>query len=202
MARVIDRAPDFGARVTIVGAMFACAVLPRGQRHCLDRRRLPGARGRDLDRHLINPDRGLVAAGRIRKRVRARLSCPRRCGFGRSFTDPIAIDADVFRFPAVEVTQRDKRGLALAIRNHDGHPAVDQSTEACKENKQSSPDNGSGGSKTRGVANHRHEFFFREAGAFRASVLSTDDRLVPAGTSPRQGTGRLHLSPIKTLRRL
>lgn len=67
------------------------------------------------------------------------LSFPRRCGLGRNFTDLITIDADVFRFAAVEVTLRDKYGLALATRDHDGDHAVHQPAEARKQNGKSSP---------------------------------------------------------------
>jgi hypothetical protein len=119
----------------------AHAVLSRRQRHCLNLRRFPQARGKNLDRHPINPGGRLIATGRIRKRVLGLLSFPRRCGFRRNFTDLIAIDADVFEFAAVEVTQRDKCGLALATRDHDGDHAVHQPAEARKQNGKSSPNN-------------------------------------------------------------
>ena len=107
-------------------------------RHCLNLRR---PRGGIFDRHPINPDSRLIATERIRKPVLRLLSFPRRCGFRRNFTDLIAIDADVFRLAAVEVTLRDKCGLALATRDRGGDHAVHQPAEAGKQNGKSSPNN-------------------------------------------------------------
>jgi len=77
----------------------------------------------------------------------------------QSVADLIAADTDVFEVPVAEMAQRDKRCLALAMRDHGGNPPIDEAAEARQKNCGSSPDSRRGRSVGRGVVEHRHGYF-------------------------------------------
>src|SRR5258708_18206806 len=64
------------------------------------------------------------------------LPCPLR----ESVTNIVAVDTDVSEVPVAEMAQREKRCLALAMRDHGGNPPVDEAAEERQKNDGSSPD--------------------------------------------------------------
>jgi adenine-specific DNA glycosylase len=56
------------------------------------------------------------------------------CPLEQSVTDLAAGDTDVFEIPVAEMAQRDKRCLALAMRDHGGNQPVDEAAEARQKN--------------------------------------------------------------------
>ncbi|HVD84048.1 MAG TPA: hypothetical protein VNC42_07430 [Bradyrhizobium sp.] len=57
------------------------------------------------------------------------------------------------------MAQREKRCLALAMRDHGGNPPIHDAAEARQENCGCWPDSGRGCGVGRGVVEHRHGYF-------------------------------------------
>jgi hypothetical protein len=55
------------------------------------------------------------------------------CGLGQKYADLAAREAHIIQFPIAETSQNDKIGLALAVRDHDGNPTIDEAGNALQK---------------------------------------------------------------------